>query len=402
MSGLMVGAVCDHPARSQTAPTAGFTTLEMAVVIMVIAVLVSGFSTLLYSTVFEARKTSAYNQLNEIKKAIVGEARTVPPGEKSVVRHGYVGDIGNLPSSLTQLETPSTEPDYSRDAILQAGAGWRGPYISPNASKSFADPWGNAVVYTVAAGTSSVTGAATVATLRSNGPDGIADTPDDHLVEIYKAEALTRVTGFVKDAFGQTLPGITVKLVYPANGAIPGSPAATQSDNEGLYTFTDVPQGLRVLQLEPKLSYQRGTGYTTGNDRNNVELYVENLGKPATNVSSVKITYTSNPVSDFQQVLINGSAIASSSGTSGKTVTFTATTVNGTGVIQEPFRVDVAGLVMTVPDAVVGTVGTGGTLKIQINDFEEVGTNNNVDMTGVTFTLEFSDGSKTLFAPVRK
>ncbi len=56
---------------------------------------------------------------------------------------------------------------------------------------------------------------------------------------------------------------------------------------------------------------------------------------------------------------------------------------------------------MTVPDAVLGTVGTGGTMKIEINDFEEIGTNNNVDMTGVTFTLEFSDGSKTLFAPVR-
>jgi hypothetical protein len=83
-------------------------------------------------------------------------------------------------------------------------------------------------------------------------------------------------------------------------------------------------------------------------------------------------------------------------------VTFASKTIAGTSVIQEPFRVDISGLVMTVPDVIIGSVGTGSTLKIEMMDFEEVGTSNNLDMTGVTFTLEFSDGSKTLFSAVRK
>ena len=57
---------------------------------------------------------------------------------------------------------------------------------------------------------------------------------------------------------------------------------------------------------------------------------------------------------------------------------------------------------MLVPDAIIGTVGTGGQLKIQVQNFEQVGTNNDVDMTGVTFFAEFSDGSKTQFTTKRK
>ncbi len=383
----------------------GISTLEMALSVIIIAVLVSGFGTLLYSTVTDSRTKNTLNQLDQIKKAIVGEPKSVPPGEKSLVRHGYLGDMGSLPAALSDLEAAGTQPDYAVDSILQLGAGWRGPYVSSGVAAGFTDAWSNGLVYSTTAGTSSVTGAAAVASIRSIGPDSVNGTADDHVVEIYKSETFAQVSGFVKDSIGQTMPGVNVKLTYPTAGVIPGSPAGVLTDSDGLYTFAGVPHGIRVLQLEPKLSYQRGTAYTTGNDRNNLEVVVENLGKTATNVSTLKISYTSNPVSDFQQVIITtpgGSNLTTGGGVSGTTVSFTATTVGGTGVIQEPLRVDITGLVMSVPDAVVGTVGTGQTLKIQMNDFEEVSTNNNVDVTGVTFTLEFSDGSKTLFVPVRK
>jgi hypothetical protein len=177
---------------------------------------------------------------------------------------------------------------------------------------------------------------------------------------------------------------------------------STVTDDNGFYIFENVPHGPRVFQLAPRLSYQRGTGFTTGGERQNVEFAVENLSKDAISITNLKLTWVTEPASDFKRILINGTPVFSGTAASGTTITFSPRNLAGSGVIQEPFRVDVTGLVLHVPDAIVGTIGTGGSLKFEIEDFEEVGTGTDVDMTGVTFTVEFSDGSKTFFAPVRK
>ena len=379
----------------------GISLIETSVALVVIAILVSGFGTAIYSTVSNARVVAAQNQLELLKKAMIGEPRSVPPGEKSGQRYGYLGDMGGVPASLTQLEVPGSQPDYAVSSLLQLGAGWRGPYISTVVSGGMTDPWGNGIVYSTTAGTSALTGAAVVATLRSFGPDGNNGTADDNVVEIYKAETHAKIIGFVRDDnTSRTLAGVSVTISYPSGGSIVSSSAVTDSD--GLYTFNNIPHGPQVLQLSPKLAYQLGTGFTTGAAKNNVEFVVENLAKSATNVNSIKLTWTTDPVTDYQELWVAGVRYANTATASGATVSFTATTVGGTGIIQEPFRVDVTGLVLQVPDITVGSVGTGGTLKIEIKDFEETGNNTNVDMTGVTFTVEFSDGSKTVFSPLRK
>ena len=188
----------------------------------------------------------------------------------------------------------------------------------------------------------------------------------------------------------------------------PDRPAAAVTDNDGLYSYDNIPHGPRVLQLAPKLSYVKGTGFTTGSGRNNLEVVIEHLGKDSLTVTQIKLNWVTDPPSDFKRLRIN-QASAEFDGTypSGTTLTFgTARTVNGTGVTQEPFRVDVSGLVMLVPDVIVGTVGTGGTLRFDLEDFEDVGTGTNSDVTGVTFTVEFtlspSGISKTLFSPIRQ
>lgn len=157
----------------------------------------------------------------------------------------------------------------------------------------------------------------------------------------------------------------------------------------------------------PKLSYVRGTGFATGAAKNNIEFVIENLSKDTiNNVSWIKLTWTTDPQTDFKELWVAGVKIYDGTATSTTTYNFLPNlqpqSITGTGVVQEPFRVDINGLVFQVPDAVIGTVGTGGTLKIEMKDFEESGNNTNVDMTGVTFTVEFSDGSKTLFSPLRK
>lgn len=378
----------------------GTTVLEMAVTTLLIAILVSGFGTGMYSTVSNARNQAALRQLEALKKAIVGQPRSVPPGEKSGIRHGYIGDMGALPATLSSLDAIGSQLEYSVDSLLQLPRGWRGPYVSGAASRNMTDPWGNGLVYSAAAGASALTGATTVATIRSLGADGLNGTADDHVVEIYKAEAFAKVIGFVKDAFGSTVAGITVTVSYPSSGSI--ATVSGVSDNDGLYMFDNIPHGPQILQLAPKLSYQRGTGLTTGAARNNVEFVVENLGKLATNITNIKLTWTTDPPTDFKTLAINGVQVYNATAPSGTTVSFSATTVAGTGVIQEPFRVDISALVMQIPDTIIGTVGTGGAVKFELGDFEEVGTTTNFDMTGVTFVAEFSDGSKTLFSPLRK
>jgi hypothetical protein len=374
--------------------------METTIVLAVVAILVATVGTALYSITDDARKTAALNQLDRVKKGLVGEARVIPTGEKDVRRFGYIGDIGTLPSSLTALTTIGSYPDYQIDSLLQMGAGWRGPYEPVLPNDVSVDPWGHALVLTVAAGTSALTGAPTVATIKSLGPDGLNGTGDDLSVELYKAEAFSQVLGYVKDATGATVAGIQVSLYQPLDGNIQTVTAVT--DNDGLYTFADVPQGERVIQLTPKLSFQPNSATTSGTNLNNVQFVVENLGKDATSVNSMKLTFTTSPATDYTTVVINGTTVFNSLAASGSTVSFSSRSVNGTGVLQEPIHFfEASGLIMLVPDAVIGTIGSGGSLTIQVNGFQQVGTNTDADMTGVTFTAEFSDGSKTIFTTKR-
>jgi hypothetical protein len=145
-----------------------------------------------------------------------------------------------------------------------------------------------------------------------------------------------------------------------------------------------------------------GTALTSGGNRNNLQFVVENLAKLSTSITTIKLTWVTSPASDFKRLLVNGIEVYNAAASPGTTISFSSQTLAGTGVIQEPFRVDVSGLVMLIPDAVIGTVGSGGSIKFEAEDFEETGNNNDVDVTGVTFTAEFSEGSKVVFSPLRK
>jgi len=388
----------------------GMTVLEMAVVLIIIGILITAVTTGIYATVSNARDKAALDQLDRLKRGIVGDQpRSIPPGEKNITRHGYVGDMGGMPPTLGALVSQGVAPSFTVDTVTQMGVGWRGPYVSTSPSDITVDPWGQPLVYTVASGTSAVTGAPTVATIRSIGADGQSGTSDDHVIEIYQSEVLSVLNGYVKDSDGLTVPGVSVQLSFASSGIIQTATATT--DSTGLYTFNNVPQGLRVLQVSPKLSYVGDSSFTSGGNGQNVTFQIQNLGRNAASISSITLTYNSNPPAGYQQVVIqkssgttpswNNLTVYNVSNTlSGTTVTFTPTTINGTGVIQEPFRLDASNLVLQVPDAAIGTVGAGGSMTFQFQNFKNSGTNQ--DMTGVTFTAAFSDGSRLQFVPVRQ
>lgn len=374
--------------------------IETVIAITIIAVMAGAFTTALYSTVRNSRDAAVLDQLDRIKKGIVGEPRRSPPGELNLIRYGYVGDMGSLPSSIAALEAAGTQPLFQVNTSLQIGLGWSGPYIPATLNNFAVDPWGQGLVYTVATGTNATIGATTLGTIRSTGPDLTNNTADDHVVEIYEAEVRTDLVGYVKDEFGGPIPGVVVKISYPTEGVM-GSTSDT-TDSNAFYSFDNVPHGLRPLELFPKLAYKRASGTTSGGGGRDVNFTVQNLGKDATTFTSMTVTYITSPATTFSKVIVDGTTVFSGTGASGSPVSFTRA-VAGSGVIRDPISVDVANLAMQVPDAVVRTTSVGGSLAITLSGFQYAGTPAApADMTGVSFSVSFSDGSQTTFVPIRQ
>ncbi|HHT9134705.1 MAG TPA: hypothetical protein ACFYD2_07370, partial [Candidatus Avalokitesvara rifleensis] len=66
-------------------------------------------------------------------------------GEPSQRCYGYVGDMGKLPDTLTDLNTRGTQPSYTTSTTNGIGMGWRGPYINVGRELGsyLKDAWGN-------------------------------------------------------------------------------------------------------------------------------------------------------------------------------------------------------------------------------------------------------------------
>jgi prepilin-type N-terminal cleavage/methylation domain-containing protein len=90
-------------------PRAGFTLLEVILVLAVLAVLAAAIMPLLDQSLQSTLEDRSRSELQAIYRAIVGDQKT---------SFGYVGDVGDYPASL-------------RDLIVSPGVpGWKGPYLN--------------------------------------------------------------------------------------------------------------------------------------------------------------------------------------------------------------------------------------------------------------------------------
>ncbi|MBI3076009.1 MAG: prepilin-type N-terminal cleavage/methylation domain-containing protein [Deltaproteobacteria bacterium] len=387
----------------------GFTLTEVVVSLAILVILAGVAVPLVLQVLGSQRDTGVQAQLLNLKKAIIGEPRTTQPGQKRPTRYGYVGDMGGLPASLDDLITKGSQASPSFNSDLQIGAGWKGPYIDGPGGGRLLDPWGRSFIYnslpcSTPPYTHPTTGATVVACIKSLGADGAAGTADDLTVEIYKGDVRATVLGIVKDTTQTPVFAATVKLTYPLNGAL--TTATQTTDSEGSYMFEEIPLGERVVQIDARLLYVTNTALTTGAAKDNVEFTMQNFSKDAITVNSFKAVYTSTPQAYYDQLWINGVKVFDSAtprAGSGDTKTFSNTSVAGTGVIQESLRVGINLGVVQLPEFVVGTLGTGGQLKVEMKNFKDAasGAGSAVDMTGVIFEVTFSDGSKALFTTKR-
>ena len=110
-----------HAARSQ----AGFTLLEMLVVLVIIGLLAGLVAPRLFSRLDASKVQAADAQVKMLRTAVMTLQL----------------DIGRVPTSEEQLALLSSPPADAREAAL-----WRGPYLD---GKLPVDPWGHPYLYSV-------------------------------------------------------------------------------------------------------------------------------------------------------------------------------------------------------------------------------------------------------------
>jgi prepilin-type N-terminal cleavage/methylation domain-containing protein len=226
--------------RRQLPTHGGFTLLELVVVIAVIGILVAAVTPSVVQRIMDGRIEETRAEALSLYDGMVGK-----PAES---RFGFVGDLGRLPTSFSELAQRGSLPVYTTSTTRGVGMGWRGPYVNigTTANDYLTDAFGRA--YTgVASGQ-----------VRSAGPDGVAGSADDILVPPAAPTIGGTVTATVKTITGgKTLvdpAGYRVDLFY-ANGGVESSLADTAAP----FSFSNVPMGVHAIHVVKTVNPQAGT-----------------------------------------------------------------------------------------------------------------------------------------------
>jgi hypothetical protein len=354
-----------------------------------------------YQVIASDNTVKTSNNLQFLKTALAGNPRLLIQGVRA--DYGFIGTMGTMPPDLSKLWLAGVQPTYSFNSSKKVGAGWVGPYI-PNIFVEDLlaldkDLFGQPLVYTSTPFTRPIDNQVVAVRIESVGADGVASTSDDMLIDILKGEIFSTVTGTLKRGT-QAVPFATVTLNLPINGVVSARTAVT--DSNGTFTFTDVPFGFRSISVDPKLTFEPNSASVKAS--NTLQFTVTNYAPDDVTITSLTATYAgslyyegirvgNDTVFDYSAAPYNGTR-----GQSGQQITFSQTVlVGGSGKPTQviPIRVDQE--VTTTPDLLIR--GVGRSVVIQLQNFKNIrtGTASNVSPSGVSFTINFSDGSQNTF-----
>ena len=389
----------------------GFTLLELSVSIGIISLLVSGAVLLVSIEADSSHQSETLAKITMLKRGIVGDPRIVT--KESRTDFGYVGDMGSLPATLTDLWTRGAKPLFVYDKSKKTGAGWAGPYVDVGplefSDELIRDGWGNTIQYVIQTGTSSATGQEYRAQIFSYGADGASGGGDDITAEIYSPEMSSRVVSYVRDSSGNPMPNVPLKMNHPSNGVL--TTVSTTSNSDGSYSFLDIPLGNRSLTIEPKLVYSDGSAVTTGAAFDTVEFVVTSF--TCGTIDSATATYDNGAF--FAKFTVGNQTVFNETldlKASGEAVTFSSPVDiswsgcggGGTSLASiVPVRIQSA--FTQIADQQIGASASAGKkFRIRIANFRSLDllASPSVDMTGVSMTVNFSDGSVATFTPVKQ
>ena len=113
------GDTVPHPGiggRDRGNREAGFTLIEVILVLLLVGILAGLAANLLTNTLDQARFDESQKKMTVLSNAMVGNPDLVTNGVRS--DFGFVGDIGRLPTALTELVT--MEGDFGRAPVPPA------------------------------------------------------------------------------------------------------------------------------------------------------------------------------------------------------------------------------------------------------------------------------------------
>ena len=215
----------------------GFTLLEMVTALAVAGALAAMIGIVVARALQSSRETQTQEQARQVYSAIVGD-----PARGSF---GYLGDMGRLPATLSELVTIGAQTAFhttSHEGTI--GYGWRGPYLtSPLTSTDlFTDAWGQALSYTNSGGTAGQ--------IISAGPDGTLSNADDIS---YPVQIPVNTTGKLLDTVTVNLipqpSGLSVS-VYSASNGDQGTAVTLTTAGAGAVPFSfTVPHGPSAIKI---------------------------------------------------------------------------------------------------------------------------------------------------------
>lgn len=226
--------------------------LEVVIVIAVIAILAGLIAPLAVNTIKQSRLNACWEEIQIIKKAIVGDPSLVQSGSRS--HFGFVGDLGDLPAdgNLGELITKAaTRPVYQQDATSGIYYGWRGPY-----SSEILDPWRHTYYYKRVIVTAASTDK-TIAYIWSSGPDGqtnadplntAAINNDNIRISIMQDEAYSMIAGNTLDECGSGI-NCTITIYSPNGLTVPVPTAYTSTPIYNTGNTNLYPIGVRQIRI---------------------------------------------------------------------------------------------------------------------------------------------------------
>lgn len=417
-------------ARDPARPDGHGFTLVQIVLLLALGALAAGLLIPLTSQLLGIERTArTETQLRRLKAAMVGD-REVRTG---LDRHafGYLGDFGRLPDSLPQLLHPFGQPAFGVRADRRLGAGWQGPYLLPetlaDTVRIHRDAWGRPLRWTTR--DSVVDGELWTGWLRSAGEDGAMNTGDDVVVPVVRTEVVSdTVRGVVADTAGQPLPNRAVSLALRRDGALVDTTVFT--DNAGRFTFRNVPLGRSLVRLGAGSGGSGGGGRlelvpgsaidTTIQGDKTVQFEIFNPGDTEVVITNLRATYNttafyrwvqSEQPGQARKDLFDAQDVGGPWPGSGDLVNFTEfDTIPPVGRTIES-QVSPLSRVVLVDGPLIALdslllaeggdedIGEEAATTIVLREFRpnSQGRGQPVDMTGVDFTVEFSDGSVVSF-----
>ena len=221
---------------------AGFTLIEVVVVIAVVSILAAMAVPYAVQIIDQSRQEATKKEMEGIHRAIMGDSK-VPTA-------GYLGDMGTLPATLVPLNAQGTQPVWTTGA-LGVKYGWTGPYVNAgfDAAGYQSDGWGmNYAWNSPAAGQ-----------IRSAGPDRAFNTADDLIyppyavvpvgqlqVNLYVWRTDNTTSQYVLNPQPGSFPGmaVNVRMYYSVNGvrsAVPLSAGIPPGPAGPPYLFSTPP-----------------------------------------------------------------------------------------------------------------------------------------------------------------